>query len=492
MLKHSRRSYWLLFSLVFLFAFGITGVLAFPANQLPWLTYKGTGTDLETTEYYNAISAPTTLNAWKTAYGFTGSNDVTAIYYNAGDLGFGREMHCRRSGADVACYVANHGYGASGPPESSVEAAVNNQLTLPVVSMVYVNALNGLGNDVRFYVYDNAGNRLNKVALDSEGDKFVPYICLPCHGGTYNSTTNAVTGASFLPFDLPSFRYSSQSGFTAANQEEEIRLLNSMVRDTNPEPLITELINGWYAGTGGVNNANAVLDDSFIPAAYNGNANDRALYNNVYKLYCRTCHTAQGTTLSNPGDLGIASYAVFTGFYMPHTEKTNHAFWHSEAPRYLANVQSNVLRVTKTADTNDGACNGDCSLREAIVAANANANQSLITFDINGTFSLALPGTDDLAAVGDLDITQPLILIGNGAGNTIINGAGIDRVFQIQPGVQVIMNGVTVQGGNTTGHGGGILNNGGNLTLNFSVIRNNNASSGGGIANSNNGTVEIN
>jgi CSLREA domain-containing protein len=477
---------------VFLFAFGITGVLAFPANQLPWLTNKGIGSNAEANEYYTAISAPATLSAWKTAYGFTGSNDVTAIYYNAGDLGFGREMHCRRSGADVACFVANHGYGASGPPQSSVEAAVNNQLNLPTVAMVYRNNLNGLANDVAFYVYDVAGNRLNQVALDSEGDKNVPHICLPCHGGAYNSTTNAVTGASFLPFDLPSFRYSTQSGFTAANQEVEIRQLNSMVRDTNPEPLITELIDGWYVGSGGVNNANAVLDDSFIPDTYNGNANDQALYNNVYKPYCRTCHIAQSFTLGNPGDLSAASYAVFTGFYMPHTEKTNHAFWHSDAPRYLANVQTNTLRVTKTADTNDGACNADCSLREAIVAANGNANQSIITFNITGTFSFGLSGTDELAAVGDLDILQPLIIIGNGAGNTIINGAGIDRVFQIQPGVQVIMNGLTVRGGNTTSDGGGIFNNGGNLTLNFSVIRNNSAYSGGGVANSNNGTVEIN
>jgi CSLREA domain-containing protein len=30
-----------------------------------------------------------------------------------------------------------------------------------------------------------------------------------------------------------------------------------------------------------------------------------------------------------------------------------------------------TFTVTKTADTNDGACNADCSLREAIVAANA-------------------------------------------------------------------------------------------------------------------------
>ena len=32
-----------------------------------------------------------------------------------------------------------------------------------------------------------------------------------------------------------------------------------------------------------------------------------------------------------------------------------------------------TFSVTKNADTNDGTCDADCSLREAIVAANANA-----------------------------------------------------------------------------------------------------------------------
>lgn len=36
-------------------------------------------------------------------------------------------------------------------------------------------------------------------------------------------------------------------------------------------------------------------------------------------------------------------------------------------------VQAAIFNVTKTADTNDGTCNADCSLREAIAAANAGA-----------------------------------------------------------------------------------------------------------------------
>jgi uncharacterized delta-60 repeat protein/CSLREA domain-containing protein len=40
--------------------------------------------------------------------------------------------------------------------------------------------------------------------------------------------------------------------------------------------------------------------------------------------------------------------------------------------------------VTKTADTNDGACNADCSLREAITAANSDPGAETISFNITG------------------------------------------------------------------------------------------------------------
>lgn len=45
---------------------------------------------------------------------------------------------------------------------------------------------------------------------------------------------------------------------------------------------------------------------------------------------------------------------------------------------------ASVLTVTKTADTNDGVCNSDCSLREAIVAANAAPGLQTIQFNIPG------------------------------------------------------------------------------------------------------------
>src|SRR5439155_2998816 len=90
-----------------------------------------------------------------------------------------------------------------------------------------------------------------------------------------------------------------------------------------------------------------------------------------------------------------------------------------------------TFTVTKTADTNDGNCDTDCSLREAIIAANASPGMDTIIIP-PGTYLLSIPGMEeDAAATGDLDITDGLILTGAGAASTIIDGGGVDRVFHV-------------------------------------------------------------
>jgi CSLREA domain-containing protein len=63
-----------------------------------------------------------------------------------------------------------------------------------------------------------------------------------------------------------------------------------------------------------------------------------------------------------------------------------------------------IFIVTKAEDTNDGTCDSDCSLREAIRAANANPSANTIILD-GITYNLTISGADeDAAATGDLDI----------------------------------------------------------------------------------------
>ena len=87
-----------------------------------------------------------------------------------------------------------------------------------------------------------------------------------------------------------------------------------------------------------------------------------------------------------------------------------------------------TFAVSKTADTNDGTCNADCSLREAIVAANAAAGADTITFGVAGTFSIigtALPAVSGPLAVNGTSapgwVSAPVVRI-DGAGLASGNG----------------------------------------------------------------------
>ncbi|HET7486428.1 MAG TPA: Ig-like domain repeat protein [Acidimicrobiales bacterium] len=96
-----------------------------------------------------------------------------------------------------------------------------------------------------------------------------------------------------------------------------------------------------------------------------------------------------------------------------------------------------TFTVTKTADTNDGVCDSDCSLREAVRAANAAAGADTISIPA-GTYTLTLTGSDDTGNLGDLDVTGPVTITGAGEGSTVIqagttNSNGIDKIFSFNP-----------------------------------------------------------
>ncbi|MBI4034772.1 MAG: CSLREA domain-containing protein [Candidatus Chisholmbacteria bacterium] len=150
---------------------------------------------------------------------------------------------------------------------------------------------------------------------------------------------------------------------------------------------------------------------------------------------------------------------------------------------FTPTVSAASFTVTKTADTNDGACDADCSLREAITAANALPGADTIILPAS-TYTLSLAGTgEDANATGDLDITDDLTLNGAGAASTFIDGDDIDRVIEVRPGAAVNIDAVTVKDGDPGANAGGILNRA-TLTLTHSVITSNTGLDfGGGLFN---------
>ncbi|MBF0634171.1 MAG: fibronectin type III domain-containing protein [Nitrospinae bacterium] len=147
-------------------------------------------------------------------------------------------------------------------------------------------------------------------------------------------------------------------------------------------------------------------------------------------------------------------------------------------------------KVTKTADTNDGVCDIDCSLREAITAANSGAGGETINIPA-GTYTTTIAGFNEGAnATGDFDIAKSVTITGAGTGTTTINGGGLDRIFHITGAYTVTISDVTITGGNSNGNNGsGIYNEpGGTLTAtNVTISGNTELGGGGGIFN--NGTL---
>ena len=120
------------------------------------------------------------------------------------------------------------------------------------------------------------------------------------------------------------------------------------------------------------------------------------------------------------------------------------------------------------ANPGDGVCGtaaGTCTLRAAIQEANALAGADTINLPA-GTYTLTLAGRgEDAAATGDLDITGDLTITGAGAATTIVDGNGLDRVFDISGLISVSFSGVTIRNGHATIQTGFVEGSGGGIRL---------------------------
>src|SRR5262245_50220381 len=105
----------------------------------------------------------------------------------------------------------------------------------------------------------------------------------------------------------------------------------------------------------------------------------------------------------------------------------------------VASAQADTYTVNSTVDAVDatpgnGTCAtaaGTCTLRAAVQEANAHAGPDTITLPAGHYFLSAIGDGEDLAATGDLDVTEALQVNGAGAGTTIIDGLKADGLFQV-------------------------------------------------------------
>jgi hypothetical protein len=147
-----------------------------------------------------------------------------------------------------------------------------------------------------------------------------------------------------------------------------------------------------------------------------------------------------------------------------------------------------TFTVGSTADTAGAvdcatATNTDCTLRDAIIAANANSGADTIVFKsgVTGTITLI----DDPVA-----ITEALTVQGPGSADITVDGDGTYRTFYVDPNTAydpVSISGLTLTNGYVGGggKGGAVYNYDADLTISNAVISNSDAygnnASGGGV-----------
>lgn len=116
----------------------------------------------------------------------------------------------------------------------------------------------------------------------------------------------------------------------------------------------------------------------------------------------------------------------------------------------------NVDSTTDAVDASigDGICDiggGICTLRAAIQEANSDIGSDTINIPA-GTHTLSIAGaSEDIAATGDLDITQDLVI--TGTAGAIVDGAALDRVFHIIAG-NISISDLTITNGSLTDDSG--------------------------------------
>ncbi|MDB6062098.1 MAG: hypothetical protein JWM78_2201 [Verrucomicrobiaceae bacterium] len=345
--------------------------------------------------YYSSVDPNNnrdTFAKFKSSHGFSANpntpaaGETVAQFANTGDLGFGRDMHCKKSGANIACYVTNYGTGynnihpGAGTDDHDDANAAGQRATVGLSKEVATVAMEytAIDNDpvgdrtVKFYVYKkdfpNAGdyNRSISANLDGRGERPVPQLCMICHGGQvpqqsggapiFSAANDVKLNARFLPFDYRLYTFPSNPALPSTAQDASFKTFNQVIVDNVPtgaptsDP-IREVVRALYNDATHTNSPTQLLDSpvpNWKTGASAAAAGQQNFYDRVFANACRTCHIAQpfaqlqfntsqkflhvttsqfGVSANNFLMLGTAQSRVCGDYTMPHALRTHDIFW---------------------------------------------------------------------------------------------------------------------------------------------------------------------
>jgi mono/diheme cytochrome c family protein len=337
------------------------GFLLFPNPQVQADGSLQTDTPAYAQAYYAAIdpnNAKDTLAKWTAANGFdTGTGtQVTVVFGDSRDLGFGRRITGRQNADGTLAFLTENYLiktgGAYGFSPVNLEAAIVRD----PAALVYVAGIEfspgpaGGASFAKFYNFNVvSGLRENTIDIDGRGDKAMPGPCISCHGGRadaltppdasghplFNLLQNTVshargdTLAQLPPFEVSTFQFSTDAGFTRADQEPPLKTMNQWILCSYPLPAPsafpedacrrTASVGEWQgtaaalikAAYGGDGLPNPTYAEPSAPASW-VTAGQASLYETVVAPTCRVCHQMRGT--GRQSDIDFTTFEKFQSY----------------------------------------------------------------------------------------------------------------------------------------------------------------------------------
>lgn len=152
-----------------------------------------------------------------------------------------------------------------------------------------------------------------------------------------------------------------------------------------------------------------------------------------------------------------------------------------------SSAQAATFEVTRTGDPKPGKCKpADCSLREAVIAANKRNGADTILLPGKGDYELTRGNLgEDGSKEGDLDVKDKLAIKHPGKGRAAIDGNGNDRVLDVKQGAPTKLSRLKIHHGRLPAaiknSSGGGIETASDLRVARSVISRNRADFDGGI-----------
>lgn len=329
--------------------------------------------------YYNQVdpgAARTNLDGWKAANGFGGGGPgtvVNAVFRDAEDLGYGRDMYAwYRPGAGpdghcgIAVYEDNYvvqlepGDASTYGPLNLSAAIERDRRYLFGSNALEFGPLPGAGCTnpaqwvVTFYTFarpNPAGTQVRQLQVDFDGRglKFMPGVCVICHGGTLQPPSGSepmlsdltLKSSTFSVLNPASLEFSPLAGFTFADQRTNIEAVNRFVREVfayqdtrvdTVDDVANKSLTFPLEWLDGLMVAPVQQVSDFVPKGWAENAQ---LYKDVVEPYCLGCHATRGTQVGERTDSNAVNFSSFKKFISYKEETIDYVFRRGNMPLSL-------------------------------------------------------------------------------------------------------------------------------------------------------------